>query len=436
MPDRIIARARQLAVAAAALAAGAVAVPAAASAATPTSPGPLTVLSGGAARGGDIFLTPTDNTAAADGLYANGAEILSPTGQQLWFHQAPAGDVDADFRPQVLDGRRVLTFWEGANFGGLSDGTDYIYNDRFQQIAALHAGPGLTTDGHEFLLTPWGTAFVVSYDTATADLTSIGGPADQTVIDGIVQEIDVHTGRVLWSWNSADHVPYSASEQPLPASASTPWDWFHVNAVHLDTDGNLLIDARDTWAAYKVSLHTGAIIWTLGGKDSNFRLRAAPGQSLNDAGAIFAWQHDPEAIGHDEYTFFDNESAGVANTGVGSTAEFAISRIDTVKLDPRTRTATLVATDNQPENEIASSQGNGQRLPGGGEFVGWGILNSISQFDGTGRLVFNAEFPAGVNTYRAYLDPWGAPEHGHGPGHGDGVGHGHGFGHGPRRGHR
>jgi len=52
---------------------------------------------------------------------------------------------------------------------------------------------------------------------------------------------------VLFQWNSQDHVPWSDSEQPLPASPATPWDWFHVNAVHFDTDGNLLVDARNTW---------------------------------------------------------------------------------------------------------------------------------------------------------------------------------------------
>ena len=54
------------------------------------------------------------------------------------------------------------------------------------------------------------------------------------MINGVVQEIDIATGKVLFQWNSADHVPYSQSEQPLPASASTPWDWFHINAVKLD----------------------------------------------------------------------------------------------------------------------------------------------------------------------------------------------------------
>jgi hypothetical protein len=231
-----------------------------------------------------------------------------------------------------------------------------------------------------------------------------------------VQEIDITTGKVLFQWDSADHVPYSESEQPLPASTSTPWDWFHINAVHLDRDGNLLIDSRDTWTAFKVNRRSGRIIWQLGGKASSFTLRAAPGQSLNEAGDIFAWQHDPEAVGPDEYTFFDNESAGVANTSVGSTAEFGSSRVVWVRLNERDRTATLEQSDNQPEGLTASSQGNGQLLPGGGEFVGWGNLNDISQFDRDGDVLFNAEFPTGVNTYRAYLLPWPGHDAGSWPG--------------------
>jgi len=104
------------------------------------------------------------------------------------------------------------------------------------------------------------------------------------VIDGIVQEIDISTGNVLFQWNSADHVPYRDSRSPLPGSAAMPWDWFHINAVHLDTDGNLLISSRYTWTIYKVNRHTGAIMWELGGKQSTFKLKAAHGQVLDSAG--------------------------------------------------------------------------------------------------------------------------------------------------------
>jgi Arylsulfotransferase (ASST) len=371
-------------------------VPAPAVAAAPTAPPPLTFLTPNGPQGhGDIFITPTGDTTT----YANGPEILDRTGNVVWFHAIPQGLASADFRPQTYRGQPVLTFWQGTGFGGLSSGTDYIYNDRYQQIAAVNAGNGLSADGHEFLITPWNTALILSYTTATANLTSIGGPADQTVINGVVQEIDIRTGRVLFQWNSEDHVPFSQSEQPLPASASTPWDWFHINAVHLDTDGNLLIDARDTWTTYKVNRFTGQIIWQLGGKDSSFRLQAAPGQSLDDAGEIFAWQHDPEALGDDRYTFFDNESAG--------TPEFPVSRAVTVRLDPRDRVATLIASDDQPEGLVAASQGNAQTTRTGDLFVGWGALPYLSEFAPSGQLLWGAQFPTGVNTYRAYLLPWG-----------------------------
>jgi hypothetical protein len=360
----------------------------------PAAPPPVTILTPAPGRSrDDIFIAPFGDTAS----YANGAEILGPQGQVVWFHQVPAGQEAADFRTQTYDGHPVLTWWQGTGLGGLASGTDFIYNDHYQQIAQVNAGNGLSADGHEFLITPWNTALILAYTTATADLTSIGGPADQTVIDGVVQEIDIKTGKVLFQWNSADHVPYSQSEQPLPATASTPWDWFHINAVHLAADGNLLIDARDTWTAYKVSRRTGDIVWQLGGKDSGFTLRAAPGQTLDNAGELFAWQHDPEQIGPDLYTFFDNESAG--------TPELPYSRAIVVRLDERARTATLIRSYAQPEGLVAASQGNAQRLPGG-LFVGWGALPYFSQFGWSGRLEFNAEFPAGVNTYRAYLLPW------------------------------
>ncbi len=388
-----------------------------ASADTPTSPPPVTVLTHGNVGKGDFFVSPFSDQST----YANGPEILDPNGNVVWFKSLPQGQEATDFRTQTYKGKPVLTWWQGTGLGGLAKGVDYIYNDKYQQIATVQAGNGLTADGHEFLITPQNTALILAYTTAQADLTSIGGPADQTVIDGVVQEIDIKTGKVLFQWNSADHVPYSQSQQPLPASPSTPWDWFHVNAVKLDTDGNLLIDARDTWTSYKVDRHSGKIIWQLGGKASanNFNIAAGPGQVLNKAGLITAWQHDFEAQGNNVYTFFDNESAGVANTGVDATAEFGLSRAITVKIDPRTHIATLIKSFDQPEGLTAPSQGNQQRTAKGNSVVGWGSLPYFSEFAADGTLLYNAQFPDGVNSYRVYQLPWNpAGDHGGHGGHG------------------
>ena len=361
----------------------------------PTAPPPVTVLTGKASKAdGDLFIAPYGDQAT----YANGPEILSNTGKVLWFHAVPAGQEAADFRTQTYRGQPVLTWWQGTGLGGISAGTDYIYNDHYQQIATVQAGGGYSADGHEFLITPWNTALIVIYTTATANLTSINGPADQSVIDGIVQEVNIRTGKVLFEWDSADHVPYSQSEQPLPAAAATPWDWFHINAVHLARDGSLLIDARDTWTTYDVSLRNGRIRWQLGGKDSTFAETAAPGQTLDGAGEIFAWQHDPEQVGPNLFTFFDNDSAG--------TPLLPYSRAVTVRITFRAKTARIVRSVSQPEGMSAASQGNAQTTRNRDLVVGWGALPYFSEFSPSGSLLFNAEFPAGVNTYRAYQLPW------------------------------
>jgi hypothetical protein len=350
----------------------------------------LTVLTRTAGSGGDdIFIAPQ---GCSD---ASGPEIVSPAGKVIWFHAVPAGEFATDFQTQTYQGKPVLTWFQGS---GLS-GTDYMYNDRYQKIAAVRAGDGDDTDFHEFLITPWNTALILADAIRTANLTSIGGSADQKVFDGLVQEIDIRTGRVLFQWNSADYVPYRDSHLPLASSASLPWDWFHINAVRLDTDGNLLINSRYTWTTYKVSLRTGKIIWELGGKQSSFRLRAAPGQVLDSAGEIFAFQHDPEAIGNGDYTFFDDESDGL-------TSLLPYSRVVTVKLNLATRVATLVRSVRQPEGQLASALGNAQTTSNGDLFVGWGDLPYISEFSPSGQLLFNAELPAGLSTYRAYLLPW------------------------------
>ena len=218
--------------------------------AAPTAPPPVTVLThSGPAGQGDIFITPTGDTST----YANGPEILSPSGNVVWFHPLPAGQT-----PRPTSAPRPTTASRCS-----PSGRDRARRPR--QRHRLHLQRPLPADRHgqrrqrAQRRRPRVPDHPVEHGAdprlheATANLTSIGGPADQTVINGVVQEIDIRTGKVLFQWNSADHVPYSQSEQPLPASASTPWDWFHINAVKLDTDGNLLIDARDTWTTYEVN---------------------------------------------------------------------------------------------------------------------------------------------------------------------------------------
>ena len=358
-------------------------------AAGPQAP-PVTVLTSDAGNGnGDIFLAPQGG-----GQYGTGPEIVSSTGKVLWFHPLPAGTFATDFRTQTYLGKPVLTWFQGNG----SSGEGVIYNDRYQQIATVKPANGDLPDFHEFLITPWNTALILADTIGTANLTSLGLSAHQQVRDGVVQEIDIKTGKLLFQWVSADHVPYSDSHAPLPPPGQ-PWDWFHINAVHLDTDGNLLVSSRFTWTVYKVNLRTGAMMWQLGGKHSTFAIKAAPGQKLDSAGEIFAFQHDPEALGGNVYTVFDDESDGQSTL-------YTSSRADTISLDLAIHTATLIKSVNQPEGLTAAATGNAQTTENGDLFVSWGGLSYLSAFSPSGKLLFNAKLPDGVTTYRAYWLPW------------------------------
>jgi len=58
------------------------------------------------------------------------------------------------------------------------------------------------------------------------------------------------------------------------------------------------------------------------------------------------------------------------------------------------------------EIEVDDALGKQARLRSGGLVVGWSSLPYFSQFSASGSLAFNAEFPTGVNSYRAYRLPW------------------------------
>ena len=48
------------------------------------------------------------------------------------------------------------------------------------------------------------------------------------------------------------------------------------------------MSSRNTWTVFKVNRHTGQIMWQLGGRQSSFVLRTAPGQVFDRDAALIA----------------------------------------------------------------------------------------------------------------------------------------------------
>ncbi|MGH2881569.1 MAG: arylsulfotransferase family protein, partial [Solirubrobacteraceae bacterium] len=297
----------------------------------------------------------------------------------------------ADLRVQHYQGRPVLTWWQGYSGAGVGAGEDVIYDSSYRQIAVVRAGNGLTADLHEFRITPQGTALITAYYPVYWDASKLHGAAQQIVLDSVVQEIDIKTGLVLYQWDSLDHVPLSDSYEAIPKSAGSPFDYFHINSVQQQANGDLLISARNTWAAYDIDHQAGAVVWTLGGKNSSFKL---------GSGVTFAFQHDVRLHANTDaiVTLFDD--------GGGPPRVHAQSRAITVRLDSSGKTATLVSEEQHSPALAAAFEGNLQALPGGDQFVGWGQQPYFSEYNAQGQMVFDARFVDSNSSYRAYRFPW------------------------------
>jgi hypothetical protein len=334
---------------------------------------------------GDIFLTP------AHGPVQSGPMIVDSRGTLVWFHPLPAGDVAADFRVQHFAGRRVLTWWQGYLGAGVGVGEDVVYDSSYRQVAVVRAANGLSADLHEFLLLPHGRALITAYYPVYWDASSVHGARNAIVLDCVIQEIDVKTGLLVFQWDSLDHIPLSDTYETLPTDAGQPFDYFHINSIQIDDDGDLVLSARNTWAAYKISPHSGRIVWALGGKHSSFKLSKE---------ADFAFQHHVQVQSADDriITLFDD--------GAGPPAIHEESRAITLRLDPRNRTATLLQADDHAPALSAGYEGDVQELPGGNQFVGWGQQPYFTEYDANGSAVFDGRFVGGNTSYRAYLYPW------------------------------
>jgi hypothetical protein len=333
---------------------------------------------------GDLFLAPYS------GVGQYGPMILDQHGGLVWFDRIPAGARAADLRVQQYEGQPVLTWWQDPLVAGASSAAGLVIaNSSYQVLADVRAGNGYQPDLHEFEITPQGTGLITIYNAVDCNLSPVGGPREGAVADTLVQELDLKTGLVMYEWHSLDHVSLQSSyASAAPSSRAQPFDYFHINSIDVEQDGHLLVDARNTWAAYDVDPRTGVIAWQLGGRHSSFKM--GPGTAM-------AWQHDARQQPNGAFTFFDNGAFPQVHRQ---------SRAIEMTLDMAGKQATLVRSYEHRNPLVAGSQGNLQALAGGDWMVGWGQAGYLSEIDASGHVILNAHLPPSWESYRTYALPW------------------------------
>jgi hypothetical protein len=341
---------------------------------------------------GYVFLAPKMAVTQA------GPMIMDNRGEVVWFKPLKTRGV-TDFRVQQYHGKPVLTWWRGhVSTVGVGDGWYVIYDTSYRPVAEVRPGNGLVGDVHEFLITKNDTALFTVYHRLPVDLSSVGGPKEGSIWDGIVQEVDIRTRRVLFEWHSYPQVAVTESYAPPPkakaGAKAPPFDYFHVNSIDVEPNGKLLVSARNTHTVYEIDYKTKKVLWRLGGKKSDFRM---------GAGTKFAWQHDARRHADGTITIFDNGAAPPVEK---------FSRVLVLRVDADARKATLVRSYHHPKRLLAPFEGNAQLLPNGNIVVGWGAQPYVSEFAPGGALLFDVYFGQGkppgkdADTYRAYRFAW------------------------------
>lgn len=345
----------------------------------------------GTPQGTYIFASPN-----GPGNAGAGAGIFQDNGVLVWWR----GSRGEFLNVVRYNGHSYMAIWSGqlATNGGYGQGSILLYDENYQQAGQITVPKAYGAQGidlHEFQITPSGYALIGSY--APRQMTVNGH--SETVLGYLVEKLSlvqdpngwIHTGQIVFAWNSINDVPLSQSHVPAPGAGGT-WDYFHGNSISETPDGNLLVSSRHTWGIYKLNAHRGTAgfdhpIWEVGAKRD---------RQLNHP---WCYQHDVMAIGGGEYSVFDNG-------GGGPGCQHA-SRGMVIWVDSSHRPAGVTMVRSWAHNPPIYTQftGSTQILSNGDAMIDWANVPRVTEYDQSGRTM-KMELELSGWSYRATRSLW------------------------------
>ena len=344
------------------------------------------------------------------------AMILDSEGHLVWTISG-YGEI-YNLMVQEYLGEKYLTFWAGNDaVGGHGAGYYYMvcelgnkkafltiqFDSSYKEVFKISAAGGLSGDLHEFVVTENGTALITVYEIVSTDLSELGKSSIGYIWDCLVQEIKIATGELKFQWRASDHYKVSDTFRPIDDDGGDgrSFDFFHINSIDKDPQGNYLISSRNMHTITYISGATGETIWILGGRGNMF-------EDLSGGGATnFAYQHD--ARWSDDYTtitIFDNGRDD-------DRAERSYTRGLRIKLDQQKMMAELIAEYINPNNIFSVSQGSFQTLENGNSFMGYGNSPAMTEYSYNGTALCDMHFgpqnrfgAGDAMSYRSYKYEW------------------------------
>jgi arylsulfotransferase ASST len=332
-------------------------------------------------------------TAAERPRHGGYVAIFDRSGAPIWWRRSPSKAILPWDAKLFDDGLLAYGYNLGDPFGMRKEGR--------YEVLALDGAPirvvrtsGSPTDVHDLQRMPNRHLLAITYRRRDhVDLSPYGASADAPVFDGEIQEL-TPSGRVVWRWNSRDHISPSETEpewwyderehdgKPPPKGH----DLLHMNSVEPDGDG-LIVSSRHLDAVFRIDRATGDVDWKLGGSFVLGKSLTVLGMPLSEQ--VFEGQHDARLASDGTLTVYDNRT---------QTADPPAA--DRFRIDPVARTATRIEHIQEPDVSHSQWGGSARRLPGGNWVVGWGGTNLVTEQTPAGTVVLALRFGQEHVTYR------------------------------------
>jgi hypothetical protein len=309
--------------------------------------------------------------------------IFDNNGSPVWYKRMPDERRDMKVQP---NGALTMLARDGVNHFNVLD-------THYQQIAQYYAVNGYSVDEHELQVLKDGTYLLFGLRSETIDMTRFvgGGNPAASVTEQVIQQF-TPSGELIFQWRAWDHFDIT-DQQSFIDLTSASFDFPHMNAIDIDTDGHILLSSRSTSEMTKINRDSGDIIWRLGGAHNQFTYANDP---LNGT----RQQHSLRCVGTNHYIALDN----------GNLHSPSVSRGVEYALDPVAMTATVVWQ--YPPNPSSSLytyyMGNVQRLTNGNTLINWalGSLPKLTEVRPDGTKAFEMNWADQWEAYRVWRCPW------------------------------
>ena len=335
--------------------------------------------------------------------YMGYAYVVDAYGTPVWWYDDAAG------RPTSL---RLWTHDELASVG-MTDPYAVSWMSGPQLKVSTLAGQvtstGWETDRHDIQPSGHGTTYAIRYVTRPCasvpsqcvDMTAYGGGSADKITDGQIVEL-APDGTVLWTWNTREHIPLSATGNWLndrftgAKKDNGVWDIIHLNSVAMDGQ-DIIVSARNLNSVFKIDRTTGDIVWRLGGTTSWASANTTnPPKLVVDANGfdvsqrLMSGQHDARLLPNGDLTLHDN-----------GTMTMRKARVLRFEINAAAGTAKIVEALSDPALTKGSACcGSTRRLVNGNWITAWGANSLVSELQSDGTSIFSLTYPGASYPYR------------------------------------